>query len=111
MNYICFHRESNKQKLNGNYFGKVYFIHIVRKENLPEIITLKMKSISIILLLLIIIVIIQEAKTECIKNNENKTKRNDCKISISGLGWFGLFWFYGIWTIVVYLMPNPFLYK
>ena len=24
--------------------------------------------------------------------------------------WFGLIWFYGISTIVGYLMPNPFLY-
>ena len=26
------------------------------------------------------------------------------------LVWFGLIWFYGISTIVDYLMPNPFLY-
>ena len=27
------------------------------------------------------------------------------------LVWFGLVWFYGISTIKVYLMPNPFLYN
>ena len=27
--------------------------------------------------------------------------------SFSVDGWFGLFWFYGISTIVGYLMPNP----
>ena len=26
------------------------------------------------------------------------------------LVWFGLVWFYGISTLVGYLMPNPFLY-
>ena len=30
--------------------------------------------------------------------------------SPDGLVWFSLAWFYGISTIVGYLMPNPFLY-
>ena len=33
-------------------------------------------------------------------------KNNSCKV---GLVWFGLVWFYGISTIVGYLMPNPFV--
>ena len=38
------------------------------------------------------------------KKEQNKIKMKALKV------WFSLVWFYGISTIVGYLMPNPFLY-
>ena len=42
------------------------------------------------------------------KQNESLVKDFDKK---DVTNWFGLFGFYGISTLVGYLMPNPFLYK
>ena len=42
------------------------------------------------------------------QQNETKWNQNIYRVGNICLIWFGLVWFYGISTIVGYLMPNPF---
>ena len=46
---------------------------------------------------------------DAIYTQQTSTYQNICK-AFKAPDWFGLVWFYGILTIVGYLMPNPFLY-